>query len=224
MARLTTSDLKQIEKLNLKLVIDLRSKEEILAKPTRLPANQEIQYKNIAIYGIPEDPKRLKKRLFLGRLGGLNLKDEIMKVYQKAIADFQPQGKKLFELLLNPANYPVLILCNAGKDRTGVVIALILSALGVPRKIIIKDYMLSEKYLKWISRWLVIKVRLLSFFRADIVNLKHLLNTRVNYINELFSQIDRRFDSMESCLEDLGLNHDNREILNKLLCSEEAVV
>jgi len=42
-----------------------------------------------------------------------------------------------------PSAHPVLFHCAAGKDRTGVVAALLLSVLGVPDDDIVEDYMLS---------------------------------------------------------------------------------
>ncbi|MBZ5738374.1 tyrosine-protein phosphatase [Nocardioides mangrovi] len=47
------------------------------------------------------------------------------------------------ELVLSPANHPVLFHCAAGKDRTGLVAALVLSVLGVPEEEIVADYALS---------------------------------------------------------------------------------
>jgi len=49
LARLTKSDLRQIEKLNIQLVIDLRSKEERASKPNRLPMDNGIRINNIEI-------------------------------------------------------------------------------------------------------------------------------------------------------------------------------
>jgi protein-tyrosine phosphatase len=37
--------------------------------------------------------------------------------------------------------------CSAGKDRTGIVVALVLAALGVPDEVIAADYALSARYL-----------------------------------------------------------------------------
>jgi protein-tyrosine phosphatase len=42
---------------------------------------------------------------------------------------------------------PALVHCSAGKDRTGIVIALILAVLGVPDQVIAADYALSARYL-----------------------------------------------------------------------------
>jgi len=48
-----------------------------------------------------------------------------------------------FRLLLG-GQVPFLVNCTAGKDRTGVACALLLSALGVPREIVRRDYALTE--------------------------------------------------------------------------------
>ena len=50
--------------------------------------------------------------------------------------------------VLAPANHPVLFHCAAGKDRTGVVAALVLSILGVPDEEIVADYVLTEEALE----------------------------------------------------------------------------
>jgi protein-tyrosine phosphatase len=51
----------------------------------------------------------------------------------------------LFSELLQ-RDVPVAYICSAGQDRTGFTTAMILSALGVPRDVIMKDYLLSTTY------------------------------------------------------------------------------
>ncbi len=48
------------------------------------------------------------------------------------------------EMATEPQSYPLVFHCTAGKDRTGVLAALILDALGVRREVIVEDYMLTE--------------------------------------------------------------------------------
>src|SRR5699024_6864437 len=43
-------------------------------------------------------------------------------------------------------NFPALIHCQQGKDRTGIVIAIILEALGVPRDEVVHDYTLTSQF------------------------------------------------------------------------------
>ena len=60
--------------------------------------------------------------------------------------DYVAQFKKMFTLLKNKDNTPLLIHCTAGRDRTGVGAALILLALGVDKETVIADYLLTNIY------------------------------------------------------------------------------
>ena len=46
-------------------------------------------------------------------------------------------------ILTDPEAYPAMLHCSAGKDRTGILSALILGLLGVPDEVIVVDYTLS---------------------------------------------------------------------------------
>jgi len=49
--------------------------------------------------------------------------------------------------LARPGGLPALVHCSAGKDRTGIVVAFALAAVGVPDRFIAADYALSSLYL-----------------------------------------------------------------------------
>jgi protein-tyrosine phosphatase len=51
--------------------------------------------------------------------------------------------RRFFSVFEDPANYPVLFHCVHGKDRTGIMAALLLLSLGTPRELVTADYMLS---------------------------------------------------------------------------------
>jgi protein-tyrosine phosphatase len=54
---------------------------------------------------------------------------------------------QIFSILASPDGLPVLVHCNAGKDRAGISAAFVLSICGVPRETIIDDYGLTARYL-----------------------------------------------------------------------------
>ena len=54
--------------------------------------------------------------------------------------------KQALEVIAEPANHPVLFHCEFGKDRTGVIAALVLFCAGVSEEDICNDYSTSNVY------------------------------------------------------------------------------
>jgi protein-tyrosine phosphatase len=59
------------------------------------------------------------------------------------VTDGAPALTGAFAALASPDSLPAVFHCSAGKDRTGVLSALILAFLGVPDETIVEDYALS---------------------------------------------------------------------------------
>jgi protein-tyrosine phosphatase len=57
--------------------------------------------------------------------------------------------EKMFDILLDNANYPIVFSCSLGTDKTGVAAALVLSALGIDREQIISDFLLSNQLIDY---------------------------------------------------------------------------
>ena len=55
--------------------------------------------------------------------------------------------KQFFEVLADERNYPVLVHCTQGKDRTGLTILMALLLMSVPLEAAEHDYMLSQQEL-----------------------------------------------------------------------------
>ena len=56
--------------------------------------------------------------------------------------------REIFKLLAESSNHPTLIHCTQGKDRTGLVVLLLLLLLHVPLEVISTDYAASENELE----------------------------------------------------------------------------
>ena len=64
--------------------------------------------------------------------------------YYAFLKDFRDEIKTIFENYFSNASTNRLIIhCEGGKDRTGVIIATLLDLLGIGRELIIQDYLLS---------------------------------------------------------------------------------
>lgn len=113
--------------LGLATILDLRTQAEVDIAPSPIPGR---------VTHLP---------VLAGDLQGLPL--ELGAIYQYFVDECGAAiAAVIFELSAADA-LPALVHCTAGKDRTGVVVALILAALGVPDEVIAADYALSAVYL-----------------------------------------------------------------------------
>ena len=66
-----------------------------------------------------------------------------MGLYRYILDERASQLVEVVRAVIEPGGTPVVIGCAAGKDRTGVAVGLILSAVGVPLDVVVRDYALS---------------------------------------------------------------------------------
>lgn len=125
---LTPNDLTQIQGLRLAHLVDLRSSEERVLAPSRI--------EGVPYQAIGYSMSSLLKGNNPGNGEG---------VYRTMPTMLAPHLKLVFADLLN-RDGAIAYNCSAGQDRTGFVTAMILSALGVPRDVILTDYHLSTDY------------------------------------------------------------------------------
>jgi protein-tyrosine phosphatase len=107
---------------------------------------------------------------------------------------------RIFTLLAEPATYPTVIFCAAGKDRTGVVCALVLDQLGVDRAEIAADYALSDEPAQALRR----RRAELGASRQDLVP-AGIYRAPDRAILGFFDAVDERFGSPSDYLGGIGV-------------------
>jgi protein-tyrosine phosphatase len=122
-----------------KLVIDLRDPYEIKEAPNMFTDSQHVIYINMPIMG---DEVHLSEQ-FQTLEDGLH---EHFEMYQFFLDTCSTQIGKIFTTIATH-NTTTLFHCHAGKDRTGVIAAILLSLAGVPDEAIAADYALTGEYL-----------------------------------------------------------------------------
>lgn len=126
---LTAKEIQWLLDNNITTIVDLRSDEEVVRKPCYLKDHGGFKYVHLPVTGGGDTPKSL---------------EHLHIVYRQML-----DGKleEIIDVIMN-AKSNVMYFCTAGKDRTGVVSAIILKRLGFSDEVIIDDYMQSKDNLK----------------------------------------------------------------------------
>lgn len=187
LAALTERDLRYFEALDIKTVVDLRNNLETEDKPDRLPKG--VKYYQYSISD-KEGKAYSKLRRMVLREGyrrekAKDLFVDVMATFADSLAD---DAQPIFDILISEEEAtPLLYHCTGGKDRTGFVTALILSALGVERDVIMQDYLMSNFYRRDLNLRNVKKARLIGL---DQETLEYALQVRKEYLNAVFDVMD----------------------------------
>lgn len=141
LAHMTPGDQQRLRDLGVQLVCDLRTEEETAEDPDQLPDG--MPYLHLPAQS---DDNRLLQltRMMLSQDYFATLLPDL---YTRVMIDGNPQVfAEIFRRAADADQLPLVIHCAAGKDRTGIAVALILRVLGVPEDVVIADYTLSNHY------------------------------------------------------------------------------
>ncbi len=207
LSQLTDPDVGRLDSLGLRTVIDFRTPGEVLLGGTdRLPYG--IEFASLPVGGgdlgeIYEliacgDYQRQYRELGAGRAAEL-----MVDINRGFVAD--PRQREAFgaalRLLCSPGRLPLLYHCSSGKDRAGWMTAIVLTALGVPRELVLRDYLLSNDF----HRTGYTKLRF-DLVKTGIVRdpelLRPILEQSATYLGAAFEEADRGYGSFDRFLAD----------------------
>ena len=225
LAELSEFDCQQLSPLNISSIFDLRAPSERKAFPTRWHGEPEPSFFTIDLHQDDSHPAAgLFEQIMKGSISRAEVEAHLLEDYARMPFEFSPILKALFAKLLQPHRGAVVIHCTAGKDRTGCVVALLLTLLGVPQEKVIEDYLLSnegfaaEQKLSHIADKFRRKVDNIE----DKINaLRPLVQVQPHYLEAAFSAILQEMGSMERYFESvLELTPDQVTQIKKNLLRE----
>jgi protein-tyrosine phosphatase len=140
MHRLTDADCTQLLSLGIRVICDLRTPGERSREPTRLPLDAfdvmewDYDHRHISFRSQLSSQETLSPEVVRGCM---------LKIYRSLPRLLAEQFGGLLQRVAAD-DTPLVFHCSAGKDRTGIASALILSTLGVPHEQIFADYLLTN--------------------------------------------------------------------------------
>lgn len=137
---LSKADLDSLLAYPIRTVIDLRSQEEINRRGTPFINHPDIIFKNISLFeSDPEDDDPAVQVALRHTLGEL---------YIFLLETRKTQLAEVFRQILDAPDGAILFHCTHGKDRTGIIAALLLSLVQVSREDIVANYSVTYGYIR----------------------------------------------------------------------------
>lgn len=207
LSELTGSDFQRLSALGIELVVDLRRPSELATHPTRWPGQPapELWHAPLIEDGTPGTLQAMMEVPIEDRSSEHAI-DQMVVIYRQLINDPLPrrQYKQIIERLADATNPGAIVHCSGGKDRTGVVVALIQRALGVSRSHVVQDFMLSARYYDGTALMHERASQVLETNGVDLdpAHLLPIFTVHTEYIDAVFEEIDQRYGGTEAYLGD----------------------
>lgn len=221
--RLTDADLERLAGFGLRAAIDFRTRSEVdVDGPDRLPTGVRrlwlpIDSGNVdAAYRVISGGEPAQVRELLGDGRAERFLVDLTRRFVNDPTDRAQFGAAI-RTIAEQAGRPLLYHCTAGKDRTGWMTAIVLTALGVPPSDVLADYLWSNELNR--TTYQAMLGRLRDSGRASVADLvEPLLEQRPAYLEAAFDEVDTLYGSFAGFLsEGLGVDESTTEQLRVAL-------
>ena len=189
LGELTEADLSVLRALGIRTVIDLRSGSELER------GRFDVEAHPVAFHHFPFIDELPDAQDFDRRPGLLGTQ------YLEIVRDAGGQILGALDVLAAPDALPAVFHCTAGKDRTGVLSAVVLSLLGVDEPTVVADYALSG------AAMLRLRAKLIAKYpegRETLENIDEVFSADPVQMEQLLDHIALQYGSVAAYVDGLG--------------------
>ena len=184
--RLSEADRGSLVEGGLRTAVDLRQASELTEAPNVFATSAQVAFHHLPLLSdAPSMPEDLPA---------------LVDIYRAILDERGSQVGAALAVLAAPQALPAVVNCTAGKDRTGLIVALVLGLVGVPEATIVADYALSGACLAGAFSDEARR-------RAQEQGISHDLLTRCepDFMRQTLDHLRRRYGGIESYVRGTGL-------------------
>jgi protein-tyrosine phosphatase len=190
LGELSLTDFSILRELGIRTVVDLRSGHEVEQGRFDVEAHP-VDFHHFPFIDQLPNAEQWDRRP--GLLGAQ---------YKEMLDDAAPQIIGALEVLAAPDAHPAVFHCTAGKDRTGLLSALVLSLLGVPEETVVADYALSGGAMERLRAKLILKY---PDGKDVIADIDEVFSANPANMVELFAYLRERYGSVAEYAVTVGV-------------------
>jgi len=185
-------------------VIDLRHPGELQTQPNPFSGNASVHYHNVSLFeSLAPEPRPGE--------------DVLLALYRLALDTRQTAIAQVLTIIADAPKGAVLFHCTAGKDRTGIVSALLLAVAGVESALIVEDYALTGEMIAPMIEEIVADAVARG---VDVEAFRPMLAADPATMAATIAHIETTYGSASSYLEKIGLSADTIERLRHRLTGD----
>jgi len=187
--RINSAGMDQLIAEGVATVIDLRQPNELVSQPNPFSANTRVAYHNVSLFEqLAPVPK--------------SDTDVLFDLYTTALAQRQEAIAEVLTIIADAPDGAVLFHCTAGKDRTGIISALLLAVAGVEAALIVEDYALTGNLIAPMVEQIIADATARG---ADEASFRRLLASDPATMAATIDHIEATYGSASMYLETIGL-------------------
>ena len=177
---------------HLKVVVDLRTNQEHESDKDKIIPG--VEYYHLPLITMEEMGASSEEEGKENASSRQQLPD-MFTYYRKLVSpERKEHWTQIFNLLLEDEEKPIYFHCTVGKDRTGVVAAMILSALGIDKETIYKDYLLTNEHPIIPFKYKLFSLKLKKPVRKQFFEL---FLVKTDYLDAAFGEIKEDYGSID---------------------------
>jgi protein-tyrosine phosphatase len=212
LSRLSDADLAYLAPLGVRMIVDLRADGERRHHQSRWPGGAKTWAREHE-----SSAGDLWRELGNAQATTQSMRAAMLKAYHTLAQEQAPSYAALFRHIA-AGELPLVFHCAAGKDRTGIAAALLLSLLGVARETVIEDYMLTAAHTEQIMQVFLNDPKKALFTRVEPAVLRPLMSVEPAFLMAMFGALEREYGTVEVFIRDvLGVDAAMAEAIRERL-------
>jgi protein-tyrosine phosphatase len=198
---LTPAGMQAVRDLGVRTSIDLRAEHESEVQPSVFENDGSIIYRQLPLKAEGSDTRAPR---------AANL-PELNRMFLDTSHD---SFSRILHALAEPQTFPIVVNCAAGKDRTGLTIALLLELAGVHRDDVVEDYALTGQYAGKLIETLT---KFAMDNGRDPAQFSKLMECRPENMAESLAYLDDQHGGAERYVSKIGLSSETITTLREAL-------